>query len=255
MDLQLSGKTIAVGGATSGLGRAIATQLLQEGVKVIGLARTKEKLEAMERDFPGQFIPFRVDLTIPSSIDRLGDFLNEQQIYGLCLNAGGPPPKATLATSLEDWDTAYRNTLRWKVQLLQHVISGLLRRKEGRVLFVESVSIKQPIDGLVLSNAFRAAVAGLVKTLSREEGNKGVTYNILAPGYHATPRITAVLEKSAELQGITKQEAEAQFVASVPTGKVGNPTDLGSLAAWLFSPHSKYLSGQTISVDGGLIRH
>jgi len=255
MDLKLRNKIIAVGGATSGLGRAIATQLMREGAIVIGLARTKEKLDAMESEFPDQFIPFRVDLTIPSSIDRLGDFLNTYKIYGLCMNAGGPPPKATLETTLEDWDTAYRNTLRWKVQLLQGVIGGLLDRGEGRVLFIESVSIKQPIDGLVLSNAFRASVAGLVKTLSREAGDKGVTYNILAPGYHATPRITAVLEKSAELQGITQKEAEAQFVTSVPTGKVGNPYNLGSLAAWLFSPYSQYLNGQTISVEGGLIRH
>ncbi|MEL6140431.1 MAG: SDR family oxidoreductase [Bacteroidota bacterium] len=255
MDLKLTDKVIAVGGATSGLGRAIAMQLMQEGAKVIGLARTKEKLDAMENEFPNQFIPFRVDLTIPSSIDRLSDFLNEQMVYGLCLNAGGPPPKATLETTIDDWDTAYRNTLRWKVQLLQGIIEGMLSRGEGRILFVESVSIKQPIDGLVLSNAFRAAVAGLVKTLCREAGDKGITYNILAPGYHATPRITAVLQKSAELQGITQQEAEAQFVASVPTRKVGNPANLGSLAAWMFSPHSGYLNGQTISVEGGLIRH
>lgn len=255
MNLDLKDKTIAVGGATSGLGRAVAEALLKEGATVIGLARTQYKLDDLVKEYPDQFIPHRVDLTIPSSIDLLINTLNEAKVYGVCLNAGGPPPKLTMETNLDDWDAAYRSTLRWKVQLLQGVLPGMLARKTGRLVFIESVSIKQPIDGLVLSNSFRAAVAGLVRTVSRENGNQGVTYNIMAPGYHATPRITDVLKKSAELQTISFEEAEAQFAAEVPTGKIGDPQDFGSLAAWLFSPQSRYVNGQTITVDGGMVRH
>lgn len=255
MNLNLKDKQIAVGGATSGLGLAVTEALIGEGAIVIGLARTASKLAKLADKYGAQFVPFRLDLTIPSSVERLIDFLNEREVYGVCVNAGGPPPNATLATSLEDWDAAYRSTLRWKVQLVQGVLPGMQLRGGGRLVFIESVSIKQPIDGLVLSNAFRAGVAGMVKTLSRELGTDGITCNILAPGYHATPRITAVLEKSAELQGISFAEAEAQFVKEVPTGNIGQPQNLGSLAAWLFSEQASYVTGQTISVDGGLIRH
>lgn len=255
MNLALTDKTIAVGGTTSGLGKAVAEALMQEGAKVLGIARTQEKLDAMAEQYPGQFTPLRVDLTIPSSIDQLIADLNEASIYGVCINSGGPPPKLTMETDLDDWDQAYRSTLRWKVQLLQGVLPGMLERGAGRVVFIESVSIKQPIDGLVLSNAFRAAVAGLVRTISREEGSSGVTYNILAPGYHATPRITSVLQKSAELQNISYEEAVGQFATEVPVGHIGEPADLGSLAAWLFSPHSRFVNGQTLTVDGGMVRH
>lgn len=255
MNLNLKDQTIAVGGATSGLGRAVTEALLAEGAKVIGLARTQSQLDEMAQQYPGQFIPRRTDLSIPSSIDQLIEELNDAKVYGICFNAGGPPPKMTIDTSLDDWDAAYKSTLRWKVQLLQGVLPGMLKRKQGRLVFIESVSIKQPIDGLVLSNSFRAAVAGLVRTVSRENGDQGVTYNILAPGYHATPRITAVLQQSAELQKISFAEAEAQYAAEVPTGKMGDPADFGSLAAWLFSSHSRYVNGQTITVDGGLVRH
>lgn len=255
MNLDLKNKTIVVGGATSGLGLAVTEALLNEGATVIGLARTREKLDKLAAEYPDQFIPHRVDLTIPSSIDQLIEKLKEAKVYGICFNAGGPPPKLTLETDLDDWDSAYKSTLRWKVQLLQGLLPDMLKRKAGRLVFIESVSIKQPIDGLVLSNAFRAAVAGLVRTVSRENGGDGVTYNIMAPGYHSTPRITNVLQKSAELQKVSFAEAEAQFAAEVPVGKIGDPKDFGSLAAWLFSPHSSYITGQTITVDGGMVRH
>jgi 3-oxoacyl-[acyl-carrier protein] reductase len=255
MDLDLKNKTIAVGGATSGLGLAVTEALLKEGATVIGLARTQHKLDKLVAEYPDRFIPHRVDLTIPSSVNQLVKTLNEAKVYGVCFNAGGPPPKMTMETDLDDWDSAYKSTLRWKVQLLQGILPDMLKRKEGRMVFIESVSIKQPIDGLVLSNSFRAAVAGLVSTVSRENGGQGVTYNIMAPGYHATPRITAVLKQSAELQNISVEEAEAQFAAEVPTGKIGDPQDFGSLAAWLFSPQSRYVTGQTITVDGGMVRH
>lgn len=255
MDLHLQNKTIAVGGVTSGLGRAIALTLMNEGARVVGLARTQAKLDEMAIEFGDRFVPVSIDLTTPSSVEDLISLLVKEDIYGLCVNAGGPPPMATLETDLDDWDAAYRSTLRWKVQLVLGLLPHFLEKEAGRIVFVESVSIKQPIDGLVLSNAFRAAVAGFVRTISREAGNKGVTYNILAPGYHATPRITSVLEKSAELQEIPFEAAEAQYAAEVPVGHIGDPKDFASLAAWLFSPHSRYVNGQTISVEGGMIRH
>ncbi|MEM9529061.1 MAG: SDR family oxidoreductase, partial [Bacteroidota bacterium] len=183
------------------------------------------------------------------------ELLNERDIDGCVLNAGGPPTGTVEEMELKAWDEAYADTLRWKVQLTLAILPGLKKKKHGRLLYLESVSIKQPIDNLVLSNAFRAAVAGFVKTLSREIGESGVTANILAPGYHATPRITAVLEKSAEQLGVPLEDIEKEFAAETSVKRIGDPADFAGMAAFLLSPTGSYITGQTITVAGGLVRH
>lgn len=255
MDLQIKGKTFCVGGATSGLGRAVAERLLAEGAQVIGVARGRDKLDAMAAELGKAFTPYAADLTDGTAIRVLGEYLVEQKIDGCVLNAGGPRTGRVEELDMADWDQAYHGTLRWKIQLTNAILPIMKANGAGRLLFLESVSIKQPIDNLVLSNAMRAAVAGYVKTLSREVGSEGVTINILAPGYHATPRITTVLEKSAEIQGISLTETEAGFTAETSVKKLGDPKDFAGMAAFLLSPMARYITGQTITVDGGLVRH
>lgn len=255
MNLNLDNKIFAVGGATSGLGRAISERLLEEGAKVVGIARSSNKLDAMHAEFGERFLPYKADLTDASSVDSLAEHLNKQSIDGCVLNAGGPPTGRVEELSMKDWDDAYRGTLRWKIQLTQALLPGLRTKPDGRLLYVESVSIKQPIDNLVLSNAMRAAMAGFVKTLTRELGAGHLTANILAPGYHATPRITTVLEKSAEQLGLNLEKVEAQFTAETSLRRLGDPDDFAAMAVFLLSPLGGYMTGQTITVDGGLVRH
>ncbi len=255
MELQLKHKTFAVGGATSGLGRAIAERLIEEGARVIGIARGQDKLNAMAKAEGDLFVPYKADLTDASSVASLSKFLIEQEITGAVINAGGPPTGRVESLSMEDWDAAYASTFRWKVQLTKALLPSLKSKEHGRLLFVESVSIKQPIDNLVLSNAMRAAIAGFVKTLSREVGDSGLTVNILAPGYHATPRITTVLQTSAEQLGANLEEVEASFTAETSLRRLGEPDDFAAMALLLLSPLGGYMTGQTITVDGGLVRH
>ena len=255
MDTQLAGKVIAVGGATSGLGLAITQACLAEGATVIGIARTQRKLDDLGAAAGPKFEGYAADLTDPTAVNQLALHLRERQIYGCVLNAGGPPTGQISELDMSDWDAAYRSTLRWKVQLSNLLLPDMKRCGVGRLLFLESVSIKQPIDNLVLSNAMRAAVAGFVKTLSNEVGTYGVTANVLAPGYHATPRITTVLRKSAEIQDLPIEEVEQQFTAETAVKKLGDPKDLAGLALYLLSPAGRYITGQTITVDGGLVSH
>lgn len=255
MDLGLKNKTFAVGGATSGLGQAIAETLLAEGAKVIGIARGQEKLEEMAGQYPDRFIPYAADLSDATAVKNLGFYLIDQDLDGMVLNAGGPPMGRVEELEMKDWDRAWESTLRWKVQLTTALLPLLKGKENGRLLYLESVSIKQPIDNLVLSNAMRAAVAGFVKTLSREVGESGLTANILAPGYHATPRITTVLEKSADIQEVPLAEVEKQFAQETSVKRLGAPSDFAAMAAFLLSPTSGYITGQTITVDGGLVRH
>lgn len=221
---------------------------------MIGIARSRDTLADMATTHGDLFISHPADLTDGTAVRKLGDELIERSVAGCVFNSGGPPTGTIAALEMTDWDAAYASTLRWKIQLTKALLPMLREQRAGSLLYVESVSIKQPIDNLVLSNAFRAAVAGFVKTLTREEGAAGIRANILAPGYHATDRITTVLAKAAELQGIPEEQVKREFLAQVPLGTLGQPEDLAKMAAFLLSPTAQYITGQTISVDGGMTR-
>ena len=254
MDLGLKNKVIAVGGASGGLGRAVAEKLIGEEATVIGIARSRDKLKELSTTYGDRFIPYTADLSNSSHVTALGEYLAEQDLYGCVLNSGGPPPGQIADLTIKQWDAAYASTLRWKIQLVTALLPALRAQGQSRLLFIESVSIKQPINNLVLSNAFRAAVAGFVKTLSREEGGSGIGANILAPGYHATDRITTVLEQAAKLQEVSVDEVRKEFLREVPLGVLGDPADFADVASFLLSPLAHYITGQTISADGGMTR-
>ena len=172
----------------------------------------------------------------------------------MVINAGGPPAKSSLETEIKDWDAAYRGLLRWKVLFTQKLLPRLLQQEYGRLLFLESISVKQPIENMVLSNSLRLAVVGYVKTLSQEIAERGVTVNVLAPGYHDTPAMGRLFEKKSMQLGISPEEARRSFETEIKMGHLGRAKDFASLAIWLLSPHSNYITGQTISVDGGLMK-
>ncbi|WP_420459827.1 SDR family oxidoreductase [Neolewinella sp.] len=254
MDLQLTGKVYAVGGASGGLGRAIAECLIREGATIVGIARSRDKLATLAETHGDYFIAHPADLSDGTAIRKLGEKLIDLDVDGCVFNSGGPPTGTIGELNMEQWDTAYASTLRWKIQLTKALLPTFRQRGGGSLLYIESVSIKQPIDNLVLSNSFRAAVAGFVKTLTREEGSNGIRANILAPGYHATERITTVLQKAAELQQLPIEAVEQSFLAEVPLGKLGQPEHFAAMAAFLLSPAAQFITGQTINVDGGMTR-
>lgn len=222
---------------------------------MIGFARSQDKLASLSDKYGDHFIPHPSDTKDSSAVRKLGEFLIDHQVDGVVFNTGGPPTGKVAELAMSDWDAAYAGTLRWKIALTTQLLPMIKQRGQGTLLFLESVSIKQPIDNLVLSNAMRAAIAGFVKTLSREESRNGLRVNILAPGYHATDRITAVLDKAAKLQGSDRKTVEKNFLAEVPSGQMGDPAEFAAAAAFLLSPLATYINGQTITVDGGLVRH
>ncbi|HMO31515.1 MAG TPA: SDR family oxidoreductase [Lacibacter sp.] len=254
MDLQLNDQLFLVGGATSGFGKAVAEALLREGARIIAVARTAEKLQELQQTHPFQVEIVTGDLTRPGTVEAVLHCIGNRRIEGALINAGGPPAMKVLETTLADWDAAYHSVLRWKVELTQRLIPLLAAHRYGRLVFVESASVKQPMENLVLSNALRLAVVGFVKTLSQEVAQEGITLNILAPGYHATPAMDRLFRKKSEQTGLSMEEAMLQYVSQTPVGFLGAADDFAGLACWLLSPHSRYLTGQTISVDGGVVR-
>lgn len=254
MNLNLTDNLFVVTGATSGFGKAIAEALIRENAKVIINARGEEKLLEFQKAFPENIEYIAGDITTDATISTLVRKIGDRKLSGLVVNAGGPPAKSFIQTQLNDWDKAYESILRWKVKITKEILPLLERHSYGRIVYIESASVKQPIDNLVLSNSLRLAVVGFVKTLSQEIAHKGITLNILAPGYHATPAMERLFDNKSIQQGITTSEAKSEFEKEILVGKMGEPEDLASLATWLLSPYSRYITGQTISVDGGLIK-
>jgi 3-oxoacyl-[acyl-carrier protein] reductase len=193
-------------------------------------------------------------LTDDETHNKIESAIGNDQLHGVVINSGGPPALSPLETAIYDWDQAYENVMRWKIELALRLVSYFTSKDYGRILFVESQSVKQPIPSLVLSNSFRAAIVGFAKSLSREIADQGVTVNVLAPGSHDTPAIERVINKAADESDKSPEEVREEMEQSVPVGRFGKAEEIASLAGWILSPHASYVTGQTISHDGGNIK-
>jgi 3-oxoacyl-[acyl-carrier protein] reductase len=253
MKLNIDQQLFVVCGATSGFGLAVLKNLVEDGAKVIAIARGEESLLKLKEQYPNSIEIFCADITSSANIAQLREKIGARKLSGAFINAGGPPAMKALDTKMEDWDNAYHQLLRWKVELTHTLVPIMIKEGYGRMVYLESSSVKQPIENLVLSTSLRLSVVGFIKTLSQEIAESGVTLNIVGPGYHETPAINRLLDKKAEQEGITPTEAKEKISQGIRMKRMGNPDDLGQLAAWLLSPASGYISGQTISVDGGQI--
>src|SRR5690348_8697034 len=145
MDLGIKDHFFIVGGATSGFGKAVAVALLNEGARILALARREDLLQALQNDFPNQVETLATDITSPEAIPAIVQKLGAKQLHGALINAGGPPAKTVLETTMEDWDNAYRTVLRWKVDLVKQLVPRMQDKNYGRLLFIESASVKEPI--------------------------------------------------------------------------------------------------------------
>ncbi|MEM1119710.1 MAG: SDR family oxidoreductase [Bacteroidota bacterium] len=253
MNLGLDNQLFIVGGATSGFGGAIAERLVLEGANVITVARTAEKLANFAQKYREQVETVTGDITQSATVEAILQKVGNRHLAGALINAGGPPANPAMDSTLEEWDAAYRSVLRWKVDLTKRLMPKFIEQKYGRLVFIESVSVKQPIPNLVLSNSMRMAVVGFVKTLSEEVVQHGVTMNILGPGYHDTSAVDRIFNKKAEQTGKSPSEIKTAFINNLKIGQMGNPADFAELAAWLLSSGSRYVTGQTIIVDGGFM--
>ena len=251
MDLGLRDQRFVVCGASSGFGRAVAERLLDEGANVIAIARREAKLKELKKKYPEKADYITGDLRKTAIHDQIDHVIGSNPLHGIVFNAGGPPTGSVLSIKMKQWDEAYHSVVRWKIDLTLRLVPRLVSRNYGRLLFIESQSVKQPIENLVLSNSMRMAVVGFAKTLSREIASIGVTVNIIAPGSHDSPAIERVVKSVAEQYNHSLKEAREQMSKAIPVGRMGKPEELASLAAWLLSGHAGFVTGQTISHDGG----
>lgn len=254
MDLDIRNKFFIIGGATSGFGLGTAKALLEDGAHILAVARNKEKLIELQSQYKSQIDFVAGDITEIKVVDEIIERIKNKEVHGALINAGGPPAMSFLETSLQDWDEAYKKLLRWKVYITQKLIPIFEKNNYGRIVYIESSSVKQPIENLALSNSLRLSVVGFVKTLSQEIASKGINLNILAPGSHETPAIVRLIQKKADLDSIPYEEAEKNWISAIKMGKLGDADDFGKLAVFLLSPVSSYITGQVYSVDGGALK-
>jgi 3-oxoacyl-[acyl-carrier protein] reductase len=254
MNLYLAGKEFIVCGATSGFGHAIAMQLIGEGARVIAIARGEEKLKELRDAYPEYTDILVGDITNSDTLKHLLKLTEKKVIAGILVNAAGPPAKSFADTSLNDWDQAYKQLVRWKVEITKAFLPRFLEQGSGRFVYIESSAVKQPIENLVLSTSMRLAVVGFVKTLSQEVADTGITFNVLAPGYHYTPAVERLVIKKSETDKISKKEALKQIENSIPMKRTGNIEHFATLAVWLLSPLAGYVTGQIYTVDGGVVK-
>ncbi len=259
MDLGLEGKVAWVQGASSGLGRATALALARDGASVACSARSVESLEEaaadIESETGGHCVAVPLDVSDAASIspahDQVVNYLGPVDI--LLSNAGGPPPGPFESLDDEQLQSAFSLTTVSAWRSTKVVLPAMRDKGNGCILYLTSSSTKEVIPNLLLSNMMRAAVVGMAKTLSKELGPEGIRVLCVAPGRIETVRLLALDEGNAERSGRPVEEVAAEAKARIPLGRYGDPQEFGDVVAFLASERASYISGTSVTIDGGML--
>lgn len=260
MDLGIKDRVALVAGASKGLGRAVATELAREGASVVinsrsedALARTADEISA-ETGRP--VTALAGDVSDPGVCNRIVAGAVEQmgRLDILVANAGGPPPGGVDDFGPQAYRDALETNLMSTVQLTLAALPEMRRNGWGRIVAITSMSVKQPVPGLLLSNMARPGVVGFIKTISRELAGENILCNVAAPGYIATDRVTSLLESRAETSGTPVEEVEQGITANIPMGRIGRPEEFARAVVFMASEAASYITGVTLQIDGGQVQ-
>lgn len=260
MDLGIRGKIAVVAASSRGIGKAIALGLAEEGANLSIFSRSAEEIsrtaDEIRSKFAVEVLALPADVTNKEQVNRVIEHTEEKfsRIHILVNNAGGPPFGFFEDFEESDWKNALELNLLSGIYLAEKVIPFMKRQKWGRIVNVTSIAVKQPIDGLMLSNTSRAGLIGFSKTLSNELAEHNILVNNICPGRIHTDRIRALAEKRAALSGIGYEKAIEDMEKDIPMRRIGSPEELAALACFLASEKASYMTGTTIQVDGGLTR-
>jgi 3-oxoacyl-[acyl-carrier protein] reductase len=260
MNLGLKDRVALVAASSQGIGRATAEAFAAEGCRIAMCARNQQTLQAaaekIRKQYSAEVVAEAFDVTDAAAVQRFVAAVAEK--FGsvdICVtNAGGPPAKGFLAVTLEEWQRAIDLNFLSTVYFAREVIPHMQRKRWGRILTLTSITTKQPVVDLVLSNAVRAAVVGLVKSLANEFGKDGILVNNVAPGFTATDRLRELARARSSASGKSEQEVFDGWAADAPLRRLGEPREVGETIVWLASERASYITGQTVLVDGGMYK-
>ncbi len=260
MDYGIRGKVALVGGSSQGIGRAAAAALAAEGARVVLCARREGPLREAESAIRaangGDVLAILADLSRPEAIERLLDGIGQRwgEIDILVTNTGGPRPGRFFDLEPSDWDVAYELLLKSALRLIRATLPAMRSRRWGRIIGVTSVSVKEPIENLILSNVFRAGVTALFKTLAREVAADGVTINTVQPGLTDTDRLRELYGEQARRRGVPTEQFMADMARNLPLKRLTQAEELGRAIAFLASEAASAITGSALAVDGGQLR-
>ncbi|BDR91399.1 SDR family oxidoreductase [Vulcanisaeta souniana] len=260
MDLGLRNRVTLVTASSRGIGLGIARVFAQEGARIIISARRDDELakarEIITKESGAEVLAVKADLTVRDDIDKL--VKEAMSTFGnidvLVFNAGPPKPGTFSQLSEDDWEYATRLLLLSAVWLTRRVINNMVSRGWGRLIYVTSLTLRQPVPNLVLSNTVRLSLAGLVKSLAVEYGPHGITANGIMQGYIMTERITQLAQEEARARSVSVDEVIKAWSKEIPAGRYGKPEEIGYLVAFLASDKAAYINGSMILIDGGYVK-
>jgi 3-oxoacyl-[acyl-carrier protein] reductase len=260
MDLGLRGKVALVTGSSRGLGRAVAEELAREGCAVVICSRDPDSIALAAREIASEIgadvLPVAANLTDPDDVTRLLRTAHDRfgRVDVLVTNTGGPPAGAFEVHTPAAWADAIAQNLESVLNLVRGVLPEMKQRQWGRIVNITSIAVKQPVDGLILSNSVRAAVTGFARTLANEVAPHGITVNNVMPGYTRTERLVHLAEHNAQKKGVAVSDAYSAWEQEIPMERLGEPAELAALVTFLVSQRASYITGTSIPVDGGWIR-
>jgi 3-oxoacyl-[acyl-carrier protein] reductase len=257
METGLRNRVAIVAASSQGIGLATAEAFAAEGTRVAMCARNPETLERaadkIRQQYKAEVLAEPFDVTEPDAVRRFVDSVVKRfGCVDICItNAGGPPAKGFLATTTAEWRKAIDQNLMSSIYFAREVIPHMQKNRWGRIVTITSITTKQPVADLVLSNAVRAAVVGLVKSLANEFGKDGILVNNVGPGFTATDRLKELAKARAAATGKSENEIFDAWAADSPMRRIGEPREVAEAILWLASDRASFISGQTILVDGG----
>jgi 3-oxoacyl-[acyl-carrier protein] reductase len=260
MDLGIRDRVALVAASSRGLGKAVAEALAAEGVRLALCSRNENTLAAVAEQIRQRWgVPVfdrALDVTDLESVKRFigATFDRFGRVDIGIANAGGPPSKPFAETTIEEWRSAFDLNFMSTLYLARELLPSMQRQKWGRFVAITSITVKQPLDGLVLSNAIRSGVAGLIKSLANEYAADNVLVNNVCPGFTATDRITELAATQAAARGVDASEIVRAWTRNIPLGRLGRPDEFASVVAFLCSERAGYITGASIAVDGGAVK-
>jgi 3-oxoacyl-[acyl-carrier protein] reductase len=260
MDLGLKNRVALIAASSQGIGLATAEAFAAEGCRLAMCARNDQTLQAaaekIRKRHDAEVFAEAFDVTDPAAVANfVASVAAKFGAVDICVtNAGGPPAKGFLAATLQDWQRALDANFLSTVYFAREVIPHMQRKHWGRIITITSITTKQPIADLVLSNAVRAAVVGLVKSLANEFGKDGILVNNVGPGFTATDRLKELAKSRSIALGKKEEEIFANWAADAPLHRLGEPREVAETIVWLASERASYVTGQTVLVDGGMYK-